>query len=191
MSLYLLLLALQSADAPLDPPPLKVKPVVAAKPAPAAPKFAPASPKANPTIIYAPAAKPTTAPPAVEPEVEVALSPSGLSQAAVNRILAERKANAERQAAHRQELAAAQKAVAAALSADPFDLAALRAALIERDRINGAYRDKLTAAVLAMLEEMPAAERVAVARAVIQGEGIPRAAAADAPPKPKPSPVGR
>lgn len=197
MSLYLLLLALQ-ADAPLDPPPLKIKPVVVTNPAPTTVvnptiTFTPApKPAVNPTIIYTPAPKPAQAGPASEPEIEAAPppAPAGLSEAAVKRILAERKANAERQAAHRKELAAAQDAVAKALAAVPFDLDALKVALVNRDRVTTSYREQLTAAVFAMLEEVPAAERLAVAKAVIQGE-TPARTATPQPVKPKPSPVGR
>ena len=184
MSLYLLLLALQ-ADAVAAPPPLKIKPVVA--------KPKPDAPKANPTIIYSPAAK---TPQPASPTAEAAESPSapiGLSRTSLERVLAERKANAERQVAHRQQLAAVQQAVDKALAAEPFDMAALKAALVERDRINTSYREALTQAVLAMLEAVPASERLAVAKAVIKGELPTRAAEAATQPKPspKPSPVGR
>ena len=196
MSLYLFLLALQ-ADAPLDPPPLKVKPVVVTNPAPTAVVnptiiYTP-TPKAavNPTIIYTPAPKPAPAVPAAEPEVAAAPATAGFSEAALKRIVAERKANAERQVTHRRELAAAQDAVVKALAAVPFDLDALKAALVNRDRITTSYREQLTAAVFAMLDEVPAAERLAVAKAVIQGEAPARTATPKPPAKPKPSPVGR
>ncbi|HET9355641.1 MAG TPA: hypothetical protein VFO42_05705 [Sphingomicrobium sp.] len=195
MSLYLLLLALQ-ADAPLDPPPLKIKPVVVTNPAPTTVvnptiTYTPApKPAVNPTIIYTPAPKPAPAVPAAEPEAEATPATAGLSDAAVKRILAERKANVERQVTHRKELAAAQDAVSKALSAVPFDLDALKAALVNRDRVTTSYRERLTAAVLAMLDEVPAAERLAVAKAVIQGE-TPARTATPEPSKQKPSPVGR
>lgn len=196
MSLYLLLLALQ-ADAPLDPPPLKVKPVVVTNPAPTTVvnptiTYSPTpKPAVNPTIIYTPASKPAPVVPAAEPEVEATPATAGLSDAAVRRVLAARKANAERQVAHRQELAAAQEAVAKALAAVPFDVDALKAALVNRDRVTSSYREQLTAAVLAMLDEVPAAERLAVAKAVIQGEAPARTATPRPQAKPKPSPVGR
>ena len=183
MSLYPLLLALQAGTVE-GPPPIKVIPVTPVQaPSPAA---AP-PPKVNPTIIYTPAAKP----PPVAPAKETAppSAPIGLSKASLERVLAERKANAERQAVHKQQLAAVQEAVDKALAAAPFDMTALKAALIERDRINTSYRERLTQAVLEMLDAVPAAERLAVAKAVIKGE-LP-ARAAEAAPPPKPSPVGR
>ena len=196
MSLYLLLLALQ-ADAPLDPPPLKIKPVVVTNPAPTTVVnptiiYTPApKPAVNPTIIYTPATKPAPVVPAAEPEIESPPATAGLSDTVVKRVLAERKANAERQVTHRRELAAAQEAVAKALAAVPFDLDALKAALVNRDRVTSSYREQLTAAVLAMLDEVPAAERLAVAKAVIQGEVPTRTATPKPQAKTKPSPVGR
>ena len=186
MSLYPLLLALQAGTVEA-PPPIKVIPVTPVQaPSPAA---AP-PPKVNPTIIYTPAAKPPPVISAKEaPQPSAPSAPIGLSKASLERVLAERKANAERQAVHKQQLAAAQEAVDKALAAAPFDMAALKAALIERDRINTSYREKLTQAVLEMLDAVPAAERLAVAKAVIKGE-LP-ARAAEAAPPPKPSPVGR
>ena len=185
MSLYLLLLALQ-AEAPLDSSPPKAKP--------AATKAKPAAPKVNPTIIYTPATKPDEAAASTDAAAEAeAPAAIGLSEPALKRILAERKANAERQTAHRKELAATQEAVEEALAAEPFDLAALKAALVRRDQVNTTYREKLTEAVLAMLEAVPAEERLAVAKAVIKGEVPARAAEAATQPKPspRPSPVGR
>ncbi len=204
MSLYLLLLALQ-ADAPLDPPPLKIRPVVVTNPAPTAnpgivyrPAPTPA-PVVNPTIIYTPA--PRTAPlvtpvPAVTAPAapaRVAAPLASLSEASRQRIAEERRLNTERGAGHRRELAAAQEAVGRALAADPFDMTALKAALENRDRVASAYREKLTGAVLDLLGDVPPDERVVVARAVIEGELPSRPAASRQPlkPKPTPSPVGR
>lgn len=181
MSLYLLLLALQ-ADTVSAPPPLKMKPVVPVQ----QPATAPA-PKVNPTIIYTPAVKPQPAAAQEAPPRQPGAI--GLSKASLDRVMAERTANVERQAAHKQQLITAQEAVDRALAAEPFDMAALRAALLERDRINTSYREKLTQAVLSMLDAVPAAERLAVAKAVIKGE-LP-ARAAEAPPQTKPLPVGR
>lgn len=186
MSLSLLLLALQ-AETPSYPPPLKVKPVVPVQPSTKAP-----APKVNPTIIYTPAVKASPpAAPAVEQAASQETKAIGLSKASLERVLAERTANAERQARHKQQLAAVQDAVDKALAAEPFDLAALKAALVERDRITTSYREKLTEAVLDMLEAVPAEERLAVAKAVIKGELPTRAAEATPPPQPKPSPAGR
>ena len=178
MSLYLLLLALQ-AEAPLDPP-SEAKPVAA--------KRATRAPKVNPTIIYAPASK---TPSAVAPADEATpqAGPIGLSKTSLERVLAERKANAERQAAHRQQLAETQQAVERALAAEPFDLDSLKSALVERDRVASAYREKLTQAVIAMLDAIPPEERLAVAKAVIKGELPTRTT--EAPPPSKPTPVGR
>ena len=198
MSLYLLLLALQ-ADAPLDPPPLKIKPVVVTNPAPNTVvnptiTYTPApKPAVNPTIVYTPAPRtaPVAAPAPAEP-AEVAAPLAALSEASRQRIAEERRLNRERVAAHRRELAAAQEAVGRALAAEPFDMAALKAALENRDRVASAYRERLTVAVLDLLGDVPPGERVIVARAVIDGE-LPGRTSAPPPPqaKPKPSPVGR
>ncbi|WP_118857619.1 periplasmic heavy metal sensor [Sphingomonas mesophila] len=193
MSLYFLLAALQ-ADAPLDPPPIKVRPVVAApgQPAPTpAPNpttiyrpapVQPASPAANPTIIYAPAAKQAPPPEPAAPERERA--PIGLSPESLERIVAARKANADRQAANRQALEQNQRAIDQVLVAEPLNLDALKAALAERDRLNAEYRAQLTASVVAMLNAVPVGERLAVARAVIKGEAPKRTETKPAPTPP-------
>ena len=189
MSLYLLLFALQ-ADAPLDPPPLKIKPVVVQPTTQTPPP--PTAPTVNPTIIYTPAPKPApVVTPAPAAPAEVAAPLAGLSEASRQRIAAERKLNSERVVAHRRELAAAQEAVGRALAANPLDMAALKAALEARDRAGSAYRERLTVAVLDLLQDIPPAERAIVARAVIQGELPARPAEVQQPPKPDPTPVGR
>ena len=179
MSLTLLLLALQAA-------PSETKPVVPVEQRATAKARAP---KVNPTIIYTPAVKEDPPAPEPQPVAPQQAGAIGLSKASLDRVLAERKANVERQAAHRKQLAAAQEAVEKALAAEPFALDALKAALVERDRIATAYREKLTQAVLAMLDAVPADERLAVAKAVIKGE-LP-AKAAESAPAAKPTPVGR
>lgn len=185
MSLALLLFALQAGD------PIKKRPPARPKP-PSVEVKKPTGPKANPTIIYAPAAKSgeEAAPAPAASGGEAAARPSGLSEAAVARILAERKANAERQAEHRKQLAEIQERVTRILAAETLDLDALKAVLVERDRVTTTYREQLTASVAAMLSEVPEAERRAVARAVIQGEGAPRADSRPSEP-PKAAPSGR
>jgi hypothetical protein len=199
MSLLLFLAALQSEET-VGPPPIQIKPVVpVSEPPPStgatpgviykpAPKPEDKLPAASPGVVYTPAAKAAPATPASKSEAPAdADTFSQLSEAARKRIAAERQLNTERVAAHRRELAAAQAAVGKALAAEPFDMAALKSALLNRDKVASSYRERLTAAVFEMLDDISPEERVIVARAVIEGELPPPAQ----PAKPKPSPTGR
>ena len=188
MSLYLLLLALQ-AEAPLDPPPLKVKPV-AVKPAARAPKV-------NPTIIYAPAAKPDA------PDVEVdapsnpdaASTPTsplaGLGSAARERLAREKQADSQRRIELRQQMAGAHEAIAKALATAPLDLTALKSALERRDRLMAQARSNVTDAVIALLGDIPADERTRVAKALIERDSARPSQPSKPQPKADPAPAGR
>ena len=197
MSLVLLLLALQGAETPTYPPPLKVKPVTVTDPSPTANptvvyKPAPKTtdvPAANPKITYVPAAKPAT--PAESPAAETppAGPLGGLSAAARARLAEEKQADAERRAELRREMGFAQDAIARALTADPLDMGALKVALEHRDSVMAQSRSKVTLAVLDLLGDVPPEERVTVAKALIESDSSPQRPAAEQ--KPKPSPVGR
>ena len=150
MSLYLLLFALQ-ADAPLDPPPLKIKPVVV-QPTPPAPT----APTVNPTIIYTPT-KPGAVPsaskgvtyvpakPDADPTPATPAAPlAAVSEGAKERLSLEKQADAERRAELRREMTAVNDAIAKALASTPLDVAALEVALERRDEVMARSRSKVT-----------------------------------------------
>ncbi|QIK95496.1 periplasmic heavy metal sensor [Sphingomonas sp. HDW15A] len=192
MSLFLLLLALQGAEPVSDPPPLKVKP---SPQRPAQPAVVKAPGGANPTITYVPAKpKPDDAPTrAVVIQTPTPASDdsplASVSEAARARLAQERQADAARRSELRREMIAAQDAIAKVLAAEPLDLGALKAALERRDQVMAQSRSKVTLAVMDLLGDIPADERLTVAKALIESEGASSRPAPE--PKPKPAPVGR
>ena len=187
MSLFLLLLALQGAGTPTDPPPLKVRTVQPAVASATAPSTKPST-GANPKITYVPA-KPK-ADEAAAPATKSGASPlSGISESARARLAEEKEADTARRAELRREMIAAQEAIAKALATEPLDLAALQAALERRDQVMAQSRSKVTLAVVDLLGDISAEERLTVAKALIESDSAsPRPAPEQ---KPKPSPVGR
>jgi len=192
MSLFLLLLALQGAEPVSDPPPLKVKP---SPESPARPAVVKAPSGANPTITYVPA-KPkadeavprATVAPTTTPASDA--SPlASVSEVARARLAQERQADAARRSELRREMIAAQDAIAKVLAAEPLDLSALKAALERRDQVMTQSRSKVTVAVMDLLGDIPANERLTVAKALIESESSSSRPAPE--PKPKPAPDGR
>ena len=202
MSLYLLLIALQ-ADAPLDPPPLKIKPVVV-QPTPTMPT----APAVNPTIIYTPAPKPSAVPSAspgvtyapartdADPAPGAPAAPAAplaaVSAGARERLAVERQADAERRVELRREMAAVNDGIAKALATTPLDVAALKAALERRDEVMARSRAKVTDAVIDLLGDIAPDDRLTVARALIERDsGRPSQPTPQTQARPDPSPVGR
>ena len=188
----LLLLALQGTEPVSDPPPLKV---MSAPAMPAKPATVKAPTGANPTITYVPA-KPKTddivpqAAPATTPAALSDGSPlASVSEAARGRLAQEKQADADRRAELRREMVAAQEAIAKTLAAEPLDMTALKAALERRDQVMAQSRSKVTLAVIDLLADIPAAERLTVAKALIESDSSPQRPAADK--KPKQAPDGR
>lgn len=192
--LLLLLLAIQGDETPSHPPPLKVKPAATT---PAKPMVAKAPIGANPTITYVPA-KPKTdgvaaqaiaAPAVASTNADDTSARSGVSEAARSRLAEEKQADALRRAELRREMTEVQAAIAKSLSAQPLDLAALKAALERRDEVMAKSRSKVTLAVVDLLGDIPAEDRLTVAKALIESDSATQRPAAET--KPKTSPVGR
>ena len=197
MSLLLFLLAMQGADTQTDPPPLKVKPAQA-KPVQVT---SPSPTTATPGVTYVPAKKPDEAPSAkpgvsyvpaakAQPAAEGASPFAELSGTARARLAQEKQADAQRRAELREEMSAAQDLIAKALTANPLDMPLLKTALEHRDQVIAQSRSKVTAAVIDLLGDVPADERLTVAKVLIESDS---GAQRTAPPeqKPKPTPVGR
>jgi len=209
MSLLLLLLAMQGADTQTDPPPLKVKPVQA-KPVQVT---SPSPTTATPGVTYVPTTKVDTAPtarPGVTYVPAAKLQPMAEARAAANteaqptegaspftnlsekaraRLAEEKQADTQRRAALREEMAAAQDLIAKALTSKPLDMNLLKTALEHRDQVMAGARSKVTASVMDLLGDVPAEERLTVAKALIEGDSGSQRSAPEQ--KPKPTPVGR
>ena len=195
MSLFLLLLALQGAEPVSDPPPLKVRPAPAV-PAEAAKPAVKTRAGANPTITYVPAkpkADDTVPQPVASAASRAATSDASplaaVSEAARGRLAQEKQADAARRTELRREMIAAQEAIAKALATEPLDMAALKAALERRDQVMANSRSKVTLAVIDLLGDIPPAERLTVAKALIESDSAPQRTATEQ--KPKPAPDGR
>ena len=210
MSLLLLLLAMQGADTQTDPPPLKVKPVQAKPVQVTSPSPTTATPgvtyipankpeaeviAARPGVTYVPAAKLQPMAQAESPSQAKAQPAEGaspftnLSEKARARLAEEKQADTQRRAALREEMAAAQDLIAKALTSKPLDMALLKTALEHRDQVMAGARSKVTASVMDLLGDVPAEERLTVAKALIEGDSGSQRSAPEQ--KPKPTPVGR
>ena len=150
---------------------------------------------ARPGVTYVPAAKlqpmaqaQTQAQAEAKPQ-EGASPFSNLSEKARARISQERQADAARRAELREEMSAAQDLIATALTSKPLDMALLKTALEHRDQVMSQARSKVTASVMDMLNDVPAEERLTVAKALIEADSASQRTAPEQ--KPKPAPVGR